>query len=91
MVEPLGQLVCALESQPAICKAAQGCMQARRWYWRLTATPCQHGVFCALLSFVQEDGSWIQFDDDKMIPRKEEEVLTLCGEPRCGRCSWCCI
>ncbi|KAI7837315.1 hypothetical protein COHA_008830 [Chlorella ohadii] len=27
----------------------------------------------------QEDGSWIQFDDDKMIPRKEEEVLTLCG------------
>lgn len=30
----------------------------------------------------QEDGSWIQFDDDKMIPRKEEEVLTLCGEPR---------
>ncbi|KAI3436202.1 hypothetical protein D9Q98_002256 [Chlorella vulgaris] len=27
----------------------------------------------------QEDGSWIQFDDDKMIPRKEEEVLTLSG------------
>lgn len=30
----------------------------------------------------QEDGSWIQFDDDKMIPRKEEEVLTLCGEAK---------
>ncbi len=27
----------------------------------------------------QEDGSWIQFDDDKMIPRKEEEILTLSG------------
>ena len=28
----------------------------------------------------QKDGQWIQFDDDQMIPRKEEEVLTLCGE-----------
>ena len=28
----------------------------------------------------QEDRSWVQFDDDKMIPRKEEEVLTLSGE-----------
>ncbi|PSC76595.1 ubiquitin carboxyl-terminal hydrolase 6 [Micractinium conductrix] len=27
----------------------------------------------------QKDGQWIQFDDDQMIPRKEEEVLTLCG------------
>ena len=27
----------------------------------------------------QEDGQWIQFDDDKMIPRKEEEVLMLSG------------
>lgn len=46
--------------------------------------------FPCLVSASQEDGSWIQFDDDKMIPRKEEEVLTLCGEPhavvtpRCG-------
>lgn len=34
---------------------------------------------CPLLP--QEDGQWIQFDDDKMILRKEEEVLTLSGEP----------
>ncbi|EFN53318.1 hypothetical protein CHLNCDRAFT_25814 [Chlorella variabilis] len=27
----------------------------------------------------QEDGQWVQFDDDKMILRKEEEVLTLSG------------
>lgn len=27
----------------------------------------------------QEDGQWIQFDDDKMIPRKEEEVAGLSG------------
>jgi len=27
----------------------------------------------------QDDGSWIQFDDDEMIPRKEEEVLALSG------------
>ncbi|KAL4458951.1 hypothetical protein ABPG75_013816 [Micractinium tetrahymenae] len=27
----------------------------------------------------QEDGQWIQFDDDKMIPRKEEEVAGLAG------------
>lgn len=27
----------------------------------------------------QEDGQWIQFDDDQMIPRKEEEVLALSG------------
>lgn len=33
-----------------------------------------------VVSVVQEDGSWIQFDDDKMIPRKEEEVLTLSGD-----------
>ena len=28
---------------------------------------------------MQVDGQWIQFDDDKMIPRKEDEVLSLCG------------
>lgn len=27
----------------------------------------------------QDDGSWIQFDDDEMIPRKEEDVLALSG------------
>lgn len=27
----------------------------------------------------QTDGQWIQFDDDNMIPRKEEEVLALSG------------
>lgn len=34
---------------------------------------------CALGSAPQEDGQWIQFDDDKMIPRKEEEVTGLSG------------
>lgn len=28
---------------------------------------------------VQDDGSWVQFDDDKMIPRKDEDVLELAG------------
>ena len=28
---------------------------------------------------LQEDGQWVQFDDDQMILRKEEEVLTLAG------------
>ena len=27
----------------------------------------------------QDDGAWIQFDDDEMIPRKEEEVMALSG------------
>ena len=27
----------------------------------------------------QEDGQWIQFDDEEMIPRKEEEVIALSG------------
>jgi ubiquitin carboxyl-terminal hydrolase 14 len=27
----------------------------------------------------QEDGSWTEFDDEKPIPRKEEEVLSLKG------------
>lgn len=27
----------------------------------------------------QDDGQWIQFDDDNMIPRKEEDVLALSG------------
>jgi ubiquitin carboxyl-terminal hydrolase 14 len=27
----------------------------------------------------QSDASWIQFDDEEMIPRKEEEVLALAG------------
>ncbi|CAL8463183.1 g2717 [Coccomyxa elongata] len=27
----------------------------------------------------QDDGAWIQFDDDEMIPRKEDEVLALSG------------
>ena len=27
----------------------------------------------------QEDGQWVQFDDDTMILRKEEEVATLAG------------
>eukprot|EP00887_Chlorella_sp_A99_P004167 scaffold23.g4167.t1 len=27
----------------------------------------------------QEDGQWIQFDDEAMVPRKEEEVLGLSG------------
>lgn len=37
----------------------------------------------------QEDGQWIQFDDDKMILRKEEEVLTLSGE-RLALLGWWC-
>jgi ubiquitin carboxyl-terminal hydrolase 14 len=27
----------------------------------------------------KEDGQWIQFDDEEMIPRKDEEVLALSG------------
>lgn len=27
----------------------------------------------------QEDGQWIEFDDDSMIPVKEEEILQLSG------------
>lgn len=27
----------------------------------------------------QDDGHWIQFDDDEMIPRKEEDVIALSG------------
>lgn len=27
----------------------------------------------------QEDGQWMQFDDEEMIPRKEEEVVALSG------------
>ena len=27
----------------------------------------------------QEDGIWVQFDDEKMVPRKDEDVLALCG------------
>lgn len=27
----------------------------------------------------QDDGSWVQFDDDKMIPRKDEDILELSG------------
>ena len=27
----------------------------------------------------QEDGTWVQFDDDKMIPRKDEDALGLSG------------
>ena len=27
----------------------------------------------------QKDGSWMQFDDENMIPRKEEEILELAG------------
>jgi ubiquitin carboxyl-terminal hydrolase 14 len=27
----------------------------------------------------QADKSWIQFDDDKMISRKDEDILALCG------------
>eukprot|EP00891_Asterochloris_glomerata_P004495 jgi/Astpho2/4495/e_gw1.00067.112.1_t len=27
----------------------------------------------------QDDGSWIQFDDDQLIPRKEEEIPSLSG------------
>ena len=27
----------------------------------------------------QDDKSWIQFDDDEMIPRKEEEIVELSG------------
>jgi hypothetical protein len=32
----------------------------------------------------QEDGQWVQFDDDKMILRKDEEVLTLSGAQGIG-------
>jgi hypothetical protein len=28
---------------------------------------------------VQHDGIWVQFDDDKMIPRKDEDILELAG------------
>lgn len=27
----------------------------------------------------QDDGQWLQFDDEEMIPRKEEEVIALSG------------
>ena len=27
----------------------------------------------------QADKSWIQFDDDQLIPRKEDEIITLSG------------
>lgn len=27
----------------------------------------------------QSDNSWIQFDDDQLIPRKEDEIVTLSG------------
>ena len=27
----------------------------------------------------QDDNSWIQFDDEDMIPRKEEEIVELSG------------
>jgi ubiquitin carboxyl-terminal hydrolase 14 len=27
----------------------------------------------------QEDGAWVQFDDEEMIPRKQDEVLALSG------------
>lgn len=49
---------------------------------RASAAPCR-----ALLGLAapQEDGQWIQFDDDKMIPRKEEEVAGLSGAPPAGR------
>lgn len=51
----------------------------------LAAPPAQHNP-TPLSTAVQEDGQWVQFDDDKMILRKEEEVLTLsgtCSRPAC--------
>ncbi len=27
----------------------------------------------------QSDNTWIQFDDDQLIPRKEDEIVTLSG------------
>lgn len=27
----------------------------------------------------QSDSTWIQFDDDQLIPRKEDEIVTLSG------------
>ena len=27
----------------------------------------------------QSDNSWIQFDDDQLIPKKEDEILALSG------------
>ena len=27
----------------------------------------------------QDDGQWMQFDDENMIPRKEDEVIALSG------------
>jgi ubiquitin carboxyl-terminal hydrolase 14 len=27
----------------------------------------------------QRDGSWVQFDDDTLIPRKDEDIIQLCG------------
>lgn len=27
----------------------------------------------------QDDGAWVQFDDEEMIPRKADEIVTLSG------------